>query len=472
MIVPSSRLKHISSLRWTKFYSSTSQPTIYALSTHPGRAAIAIIRVSGPKSLDVYRKLSRKTTIPRPRQAFITTLYEIGGKGPLDEALALYFRAPSSYTGDDLIEFHVHGGPAVVQGVLSAIRSLNNSSVNDANDANDAIRYAEPGEFTRRAFYNGRMDLTQVEGVRDIIDAETEYQRKLAMVSASGKSRQLYETWRTKLVESMATLTALIDFSDDNLDINQTSKILFERVTEDVTQLLGDIRNHIFQSTRAEIVKSGIRMNFLGPPNAGKSSLLNKLVQREAAIVSEVPGTTRDVLEVAMDIGGYKVVLGDTAGIRAERDVGTDASSKIELEGIRRARERFQIGDVLLVVLPLDQLNMFPQDIIEELKKHSGQKTIVALNKSDLVSHQDLVHIQTNYSKQLDIPLENVLPISCKTEAGVSDLVGSIKSACEEIAGQSTTQENASSASARILSLLEIDIIPSLQNYLGKYSTF
>lgn len=488
MIVPTTCLKRFRWLKWVKTihtYAQYDYPTIYALSTPPGRSAIAIIRVSGPKSIDVYRKLSRRKLAPRAREAVITKLYKPDTDDVLDESLAIYFKAPKSYTGEDLFEFHVHGGPAVVQGVLGTIRSMNNSRspVNSStnsfisdyhmtvNSHSEPIRYAEPGEFTRRAFYNGRMDLTQVEGIRDIIDAETEYQRKLAMVSASGKSRQLYESWRTKLAESMSVLTALIDFSDDNLDIHQTSNNLLQNVTTDVIKLLNDIKNHIFESKRAEIVQYGIKMNFLGPPNAGKSSLLNKLVQRDAAIVSEVAGTTRDVLEVAMDFGGYKVVLGDTAGIRAEGDVGTDASSQIELEGIRRAREQFQVGDVLLVVLPLDCLCDFSKDIIiEELKRHRHQqKIIIVLNKSDLVDHskQTLLQLRTSYSEQLEIPLENIIPVSCKTDKGFNELVGSIKVSCDDIAGSSSAKEMISTASPRILSLLETDIVPSLQAYLG-----
>lgn len=435
--------------------------TVYALSTGPGRAAIAIIRISGAHSQDVYRKLSLKNKAPVPRLATVTTLYNPDTREPLDEALVLFFKAPHSYTGEDLLELHVHGGPAVVQGILKALQSLGTDL--------GIVRYAEPGEFTRKAFYNGRMDLTQVEGVRDIIEAETEYQRKLAMTSATGKAKALYDVWRTKLLESMATLTALVDFSDDNLDIHQTSNALLGKVSQDVEQLMNEVKSLLFQARRAEIIKSGIRMNFLGPPNAGKSSLLNLLVQREAAIVSEIAGTTRDVLEVGIDIGGYKIILGDTAGIRTIAAITHD-SSKIELEGIRRARERFQIGDVLLVVLPLGDLEVVPQDIAKELASYSNQKVLVVLNKTDLVPENKLLQLVSQCSKELNIPQQHIIPVSCKTSSGVVQLIDAIKSACEEVAIHGTNEESRLSASPRIQSLLETGLIPSLERYLGTYN--
>ncbi|MBS0470052.1 MAG: tRNA uridine-5-carboxymethylaminomethyl(34) synthesis GTPase MnmE [Proteobacteria bacterium] len=299
--------------------------TIFALSSAPGRAGVAVIRVSGPGAGAALEGLTQKT-LPPPRQAVLRLFLGLDGQ-PMDRGLLLWFAGPASFTGEDLAEIQVHGGRAVIESVLRALA------------AQPGLRPAEPGEFTRRAVENGKLDLTQAEAVIDLVDAETEAQRELALQQYRGTLFALYEGWRARLLRNLAWAEAAIDFSDEELPEDVVA-----RVRQETSSLRGEIVHHLSDARRGEIVRDGLFLTVIGPPNAGKSSLINALAQRDVAIVAETAGTTRDVIEVRLDIGGYAVIVADTAGLR-------EAADAIESEGVRRALARAQHSDLVLLLL-------------------------------------------------------------------------------------------------------------------------
>jgi tRNA modification GTPase len=284
--------------------------TIFAPASAPGRSAVAVVRVSGPKSDHAVRALAGD--LPEPRRASVRRLYDAKGV-EIDRALVLWFPAPGSYTGEDAAEFHVHGGPAVVGALVNALAAL-------------GLRLAQPGEFTRRAFENGKLDLAQAEGVADLVEAETEAQRKQALDQLGGRLSQVQARWREALTEALAMFEAAVDFPDEEVpaDVAARARPLLEGLVRELEAAAAD-------AERGERVREGFRIALLGAPNAGKSTLLNALARREAAIVTATPGTTRDVIEVPMVFAGYKVLVADTAGLR-------EAYDEIEAEGVRRAR--------------------------------------------------------------------------------------------------------------------------------------
>ncbi|KAJ6163994.1 hypothetical protein N7470_002666 [Penicillium chermesinum] len=288
--------------------------TIYALSTAPGRAAIAVVRVSGPACASVYSALCPKLPLPKPRVAALRTLYDPAQPPSpstvLDAgALVLYFPSPKTVTGEDIIEFHIHGGPALVKAVLAAIARTNQPDA--------VVRYAEPGEFTRRAFMNDRLGLPQIEALGDTLHADTEQQRRLAVRGSSDALMKRYELWRHQLLYARGELEALIDFSEDQ-HFDESTEELVSSVAAQVRALKVQIGFHIQNASKGELLRNGIRVALLGAPNAGKSSLLNRIVGKEAAIVSAEEGTTRDIVDVGIDLGGWYCKLGDMAGIRSE----------------------------------------------------------------------------------------------------------------------------------------------------------
>jgi tRNA modification GTPase len=296
--------------------------TIFALATAAGRAAVAVVRVSGPATRDVVAALAGK--VPAPRQAALRRLRHDGVE--LDEALVLWFEGPASYTGEDAAEFHVHGGRAVVEALLEALVSL-------------GPRLAEPGEFTRRAFENGKLDLAQAEGVADLIDAETEGQRRQALGQIGGALSQRYDRWRELLVHALAMLEAAVDFPDEDLpeEVAARSRPGLETLASEIDAALAD-------ASRGRRVRDGYRIALIGAPNAGKSTVLNGLAERDAAIVTEIAGTTRDIIEAPLVLGGYRVLLADTAGLRETADV-------VEAEGVRRARAWAHDADLRIWVV-------------------------------------------------------------------------------------------------------------------------
>ncbi len=342
--------------------------TIIALASGAGRAGIAVVRVSGPGATGVLAHFSRRPA-PEPRVASIRELHD-PETGFLDEAIVLWMPGPNSYTGDDVVEFHVHGGSAVVEAVLAS--ALNSR----------LCRTADPGEFTRRAFDAGRLDLTQAEAIADLIDAETEGQRRQAGRLYQGEAARTFEGWRGLLMSAMAALEASIDFPDEADipgEINLTALEPIEALAAELESALGD-------AGRLRSVREGFRIAILGPPNAGKSSLMNRLARREAAIVSPIAGTTRDVVEVRLVLAGYPVWVADTAGLR-------EASDAIEAEGVRRALARAEEADLRIWVSDASEELSRGGDVSRETSPPAGRigsaevrpGDLLVLNKADLL---------------------------------------------------------------------------------------
>ena len=303
---------------------SASRTTIFALSSGRPPAAIAVVRISGPHAGAALEALTGR--VPEPRKAALARVRDAEGD-VIDEALALWFPAPHSETGEDVAELQLHGGSAVIAGVLDALSRI------------DGCRPAEAGEFTRRAFENGRLDLTAVEGLADLIVAETPAQRRLAYRQLKGLIGDRADAWRRRLIEALALVEARIDFSDES-DVPED---LLTPALHAAQQLRSEIAGVLADGRRGERLRDGLVVAIAGPPNAGKSTLLNRLARREVAIVSPHAGTTRDVIEVHLDLDGYPVTLLDTAGIR-------DSAEPVEQEGVRRARERAAAADLVLWV--------------------------------------------------------------------------------------------------------------------------
>jgi tRNA modification GTPase len=302
------------------------RPTIFALSSGRPPAAIAVVRVTGPRAGVALEKLIGR--LPEPRKAALARVRDPASGEVIDEALALWFPAPRSETGEDVAELQLHGGKAVIAGVLDALATI------------EGCRPAEAGEFTRRAFENGQLDLTAVEGLADLIAAETQAQRRLAFRQLKGLIGDRAEAWRRRLIEALALVEARIDFSDE-ADVPED---LVGPALHAAQQLRDEIAGVLADGRRGERLRDGLVVAIAGPPNAGKSTLLNRLARRDAAIVSPYAGTTRDVIEVHLDLDGYPVTLLDTAGIR-------DSAEPVEQEGVRRARERAAAADLVLWVI-------------------------------------------------------------------------------------------------------------------------
>jgi tRNA modification GTPase len=343
--------------------------TIFALSSGAPPAAIAVLRISGPVAFDALCALAGK--LPVPRRASLRKLHDAEGV-LLDEALVLLFPGPATATGEDLVELHLHGGRAVVRGVEAALARMS------------GIRRAEPGEFTRRAFANGRIDLNEAEGLADLLSAETEWQRRAAAQMAGGAFSRAVEGWREALLRLSAQLEAAIDFSDE-ADVGETEYI-------DITNGCGDlhrsIRSHLVRPS-AEKLRDGLRVVLAGPPNSGKSTLLNALVAREAAIVSDIAGTTRDLIEVPVAFEGIPFLFTDTAGLR------DDSGDTIEAIGIARAEKAIADADILLWLGP----------------EGEGPR------------HGALIEIEAKADADHEAKSAQALPLSAKTGEGIGNLV-------------------------------------------------
>lgn len=324
--------------------------TIFAPATAAGRAAVAVIRVSGPDAARAVQTLAG--VLPTPRQATVRRLRAADGQ-EIDQALVLFFRDPASYTGEDSAEFHVHGGPAVVGALMEALAGL-------------GLRLAEPGEFTRRAFENGKLDLAQAEAVADLIDAETEAQRRQALEQLGGRLSEVQARWSDMLTEALAMFEAAVDFPDEEVPAE-----VARRADPVLRALLAEIEAAIADADRGARVREGYRIALVGSPNAGKSTLLNALVEREAAIVTPHAGTTRDVIEVPLVLAGYKVLMADTAGLR-------DTEEEIEAEGVRRARAWAEGADLRLWLVDgsSSELPGLPDEV--------GEGDICLITKRDL----------------------------------------------------------------------------------------
>src|ERR1700730_13175337 len=342
--------------------------TIFALSSGRPPAAIAVVRVSGPRARDALMSLAGR--LPQPRQAALRRLVSRSGEGsgvapdrtfePIDDALVLWFPAPRSETGEDTAEFQLHGGRAVVAAVLAALGRV------------PGLRPAEPGEFTRRAFQNGKLDLTRVEGLADLIGAETEAQRRHAFRQLKGLLGERPELWRARLIEALALVEAVIDFPDEG----GVPADLLRPALGIAGELERDIRGLLTDAHRGERLRDGLAVAIAGPVNVGKSSVINRLAKRPAAIVSPYAGTTRDVIEVHLDLGGYPVTVLDTAGLRESND-------PVELEGVRRARERAAAAG--LVLWGVGATDAHAPGLPTALAESDGPVVWVVSNKCDLV---------------------------------------------------------------------------------------
>jgi tRNA modification GTPase len=333
----------------------SSSDTIFALSSGRPRSAIAVVRISGPRAGQVLEVLGAGR--PMARRATRAILRDAAG-GPIDDALVLWFPAPASATGEDVAELHVHGSQAVISALFDSLRAI------------DGLRPAEAGEFTRRSFESGKLDLTEVEGLADLIDAETEMQRRQALRQLKGFLGKRAEAWRAKIIEACALIEAGIDFSDEG----DVPAELMQPALKVAAELRGEIQESLGKSARSERLREGLVVAIAGPPNAGKSTLLNRLANRDAAIVSPHAGTTRDVIEVHLDLAGYPFVLIDTAGIRESDD-------PVEQEGVRRARARAEQADLVLWLVDASAAD-------ETRSENFGAEVWTVFNKIDRVAGQ------------------------------------------------------------------------------------
>jgi len=361
--------------------------TIYALSSGPGVSGIAVIRISGPETKIVIEELT-KEQMPKPRMASLRKINKINTNELIDEGIIIWFPGPDSYTGEDMAEFHVHGSRAVIDAVHNSISKVKN------------CRIADPGEFTKIAFQNGKINLLKAESIADLISSETEIQRQQAIKIMSGKSSEKFNAWRERLLKTLSNVEAKIDFPEENLpdsilkDIKSSSK----KIKEEIQKLLNDQKV-------GERIREGFKIAIVGPTNAGKSSLLNYLSKRDVAIVSEIAGTTRDVIETHLNIDGLPVIISDTAGIRESKD-------EIEKKGIKLALKSAEKADLNIVIIEPKSVDFtgFLNDLVNE-------KAIFVINKSDL-------GIQ-NISPKL-IKLNPIL-ISLKDEKNIEELISAIK---------------------------------------------
>lgn len=329
--------------------------TIFALSSGRAPSAIAIVRVSGPQAGLTLERLCGHT--PPPRLAHVATLRDLDGSA-IDESVALWFPAPRSATGEDVAEFHVHGGRAVIAAMFDALSGI------------DGLRPAEPGEFTRRAFENGKLDLTEAEGLDDLIHADTDRQRRQALRHLKGLLGERAEIWRQQIIEASALIEAGIDFSDEG----DVSSELMPPALKKIAGLKSEIEETLAASAQSERLREGLTVAIAGPPNAGKSTLLNRLARRDAAIVSPHAGTTRDIIEVHLDLDGYPVTLIDTAGVR-------DTQDPVEQEGVRRARDRARTSDLVLWLVDAND------PVAPALQNPDGHAPVwLVRNKVDLVA--------------------------------------------------------------------------------------
>ena len=362
--------------------------TIFALSSGPGTSGVAIIRISGPEASNVIKSLTGKE-IPKPRMATLRKINNINTFELIDEGIIIWFPGPESYTGEDMAEIHIHGGKAVILAVQNEISRIKN------------CRFAEPGEFTKLAFQNGKINLLKAESIADLISAETEIQRLQAVNVMQGHSSQKFNELREKLLILLSFVEAKIDFPEEDLPEDNLKKI-----KKDSTDVLNKIEQILNDQKVGEIIREGFKIAIVGPTNAGKSSLLNNLSNREVAIVSEIAGTTRDVIETHLNIDGYPVIISDTAGIRNSKD-------EIEKKGIKLSLDKAENADLKLVVVDAKSIDL--SGFLNDLLKNNA---ILVINKSDLLKNK----IDSEVLK-----FDHVL-ISLKENSNIDKLILKIKS--------------------------------------------
>ncbi|PHR61225.1 MAG: tRNA uridine-5-carboxymethylaminomethyl(34) synthesis GTPase MnmE [Robiginitomaculum sp.] len=367
---------------------TVSRETIFALASAQGRAGVAIIRMSGPDSARILKQLT-KAKLPKPRLASVRKLYDAQGE-KIDEALILRFVGPASFTGEDMVEFHIHGGPSLVESLSEALFTA-------------GLRQAEAGEFTKRAFQNGKMDLTEAEGLADLIDADTQGQRKQALRQMQGGLREIYENWREKIIDSLAFVEGEIDFPDED----DVPDALSQRAGPALALLAQELEAILADSQRGERTRHGVDIAIIGAPNAGKSSILNRLAKRDAAIVSAEAGTTRDIVEVHMEIASIPVRISDTAGLR-------ETKNEIEAEGVRRAKVRAAESDLRIAII--DHQDPQGLDVLSELQDGD----FIVYNKADLSEEPSNAPESQNVSRETFF-------VSAHTQQGLGVLESALK---------------------------------------------
>ncbi|XP_068156026.1 tRNA modification GTPase GTPBP3, mitochondrial [Drosophila tropicalis] len=383
--------------------SSDSACTIYSLSSGHVKCGVSVIRLSGPRTKQALRAIIASGSEngfefePKPRQAYLKSFYHPVSKEMIDRGLLLWFPGPASFTGEDACEFQVHGSLAVIAAMLDALGQC------------DGLRPAKPGEFTKRAFFGGKLDLTEVEGLADLIHAETEAQRKQALLQSTGALARLYDSWRKRLIRCAAHLEAYIDFAEEE----QIEGGVILQLTRELNAVKAEIKDHLNDQRQGEILRDGVRTCIVGAPNVGKSSLLNMLCQRSVSIVTPLAGTTRDIIETMHNFGGYPVVFADTAGLRRQ------TSDAIELEGMQRAKQCINQSDLILLVADARELTTLDssqsKSVTYYIEKYLNDLDIplalcndkvvkLVANKTDTLKTDELENLQK---------LSNILTISC-----------------------------------------------------------
>ncbi|XP_017083966.1 tRNA modification GTPase GTPBP3, mitochondrial [Drosophila eugracilis] len=398
---------------------ASSGCTIYSLSSGHVKCGVSVIRVSGPQTKKALRAIvANKEYEPKARHAYLKSFYHPASNEMIDRGLLLWFPGPSSFTGEDSCEFQVHGSLAVIAAMLDALGKV------------DGLRPAEPGEFTKRAFFGGKLDLTEVEGLADLIHAETEAQRKQALLQSTGALARLYDNWRRRLIRCAAHLEAYIDFAEEE----QIEGGIIVQLTKELKAVKREIQEHLSDQRQGELLRDGVRTVIIGAPNVGKSSLLNLLCQRSVSIVTDQAGTTRDIIETMHNFGGYPVVFSDTAGLRR---FTTDS---IEQEGMQRAKDCLIQSDLILLLADAKNITQLTHDeavapfvdsYLEELDIPmdlcSGKRLQLVANKTDTLSDEE--------SQQLD-KLSNVLAISCHKPDKMPVFLGSLEKQLQELCGE------------------------------------
>ena len=398
--------------------------TIYALSSGPGISGISVIRISGKETKNIISKLTNGA-FPKPREATLKKINKINNNELIDEGIVIWFPGPHSYTGEDMAEFHVHGSRSVVEAIHEAISKIEN------------CRLAEPGEFTKIAFQNGKINLLKAESISDLISSETEIQRQQAIKVMSGKHAVIYNSWRKGLLKILSNIEAKIDFPDENLPDN-----ILKNIKENSENIKNEIIKVLNDQKVGERIREGFKIAIVGPANAGKSSLLNYLSKREVAIVSEIAGTTRDVIEVHLNIDGFPVILSDTAGIREAKD-------EIEKKGVRLALKKAENADLNIVIIEPKSAYFtgFLKDLVSE-------KSIFVINKTDL----GIDNIVNDFKKF------NPIYISLKNEKNIDELIKEIK---KKLKGKFINFENILITRERHREHLEQCVL-HLENFLQK----
>ena len=399
--------------------------TIYALSTVYGKSGVAVIRVSGNealKAVELMTDIDVKSI--KPRYAYFAKLHNLDKTESLDQSLVLYFKAPHSFTGEDIIEFQTHGSKAVIASVMNNLSQI------------EGFRMAEPGEYSKRAFYNGKMDLTEAEGLADLIDSETSEQQKYAMRQMEGGLKNLYESWRAELVKILAHLEAFIDFPDENIPPS-----VIDNMQNTVFKLENEIKDHLNGDSIGERLREGFRVAIVGAPNAGKSSLLNAIVKRDAVIVSDIAGTTRDAIDVHLDLNGYPVMFTDTAGLR-------ETEEEIEKKGIDIAYGKIHEADLVICLFDAstDTVHVF-----DKIKDSLKNKALFVANKCDKLTSEQCSELEKS----------GCLVISAKQKQGVDKLLQAISKNIQE---RFTSNSNLLITRSRYREALQ-DVLENLQNF-------